>query len=196
MPTRRTLKQKVEYRIARKRRDDVFLPREFTDLAGEDQVLRALRRLVREGRLIRLGYGVYARAVRSRLSGRVMIDSPNGFSSAARQALTKLGVAWEPPESERAYNEGRSPQIPANPAVKVKSRFRRRLSDAPRGAGVLRPSVTRPRREGLACRSGVGGHFGCGERRTDLGVWWRYSPWPGTSPAESNVGRHRLAHRG
>lgn len=129
MPTRRTLKQKIEYRIARRPKDDVFLPREFADLAGEDQVLRALRGLVKEARLMRLGYGVYARAVRSRLSGRLMVDSPNGFSGAARQALTKLQVPWEPSSSERAYNEGRSTQIPVNPKVKVKSRFQRRLSD-------------------------------------------------------------------
>jgi len=58
-----------------------------------------------------------------------MVDSDNGFSSAARQALTKLGVAWEPGSSERAYNEGRSTQIPATPTVKVKGRFHRRLSD-------------------------------------------------------------------
>lgn len=129
MQKSKTLKQKIEYRIARRTRDDVFLPREFADLAGDDQVLRALRLLVREGRLLRLGYGVYARAVQSRLSGRSMVDSPNGFSGAALQALTKLGVPWEPSDSVRAYNEGRSTQIPVNPAVRVKSRFRRRLSD-------------------------------------------------------------------
>lgn len=125
----RTLKQKIEYRIARRQKEDVFLPKEFSDLAGEDQVLRALRRLVAEGRLIRLGYGVYARAARSRLSGRVMVDSANGFSGAALQALNKLGVLWEPTANTKAYNEGRSTQIPVNPAVKVRSRFQRRLSD-------------------------------------------------------------------
>lgn len=128
MPTR-TLKQKIEHRIARRRSEDVFLPREFRDLSGEDQVLRALRRLVAEGRLIRLGYGVYARAAPSRLTGRPMIDSANGFVGASRQALEKLRVRWEPTDSERAYNDGRSTQIPVNPAVKVKGRFQRRLSD-------------------------------------------------------------------
>ena len=129
MAKSRTLRQKIEYRMARRHGDDAFLPREFADLGGEDQVLRALRELVRDGRLIRLGYGVYARAMRSRLSGRTMVDSSNGFSSAALQALTKLGVPWEPSDSVRAYNEGRSTQIPINPSVKVKSRFSRRLSD-------------------------------------------------------------------
>jgi hypothetical protein len=127
MPRRKTLREKIEGRIARKTGDDVFLPREFTRLGGEDQVLRALRRLVRDGRLVRLGYGVYGRAVPSRLSGQPMLHSPNGFIGAARQALDKLGVQWEPTESERAYNEGRSTQVPVNPVVRVKGRFRRHL---------------------------------------------------------------------
>lgn len=127
MPRHKTLREKIESRIARKRGDSVFLTREFTTLADEDQVLRALRSLVRDGRLVRLGYGVYGRAVPSRLSGRPMLYSPNGFIGAARQALDKLGIAWEPTESERAYNEGRSTQVPVNPVVRVKGRFRRHL---------------------------------------------------------------------
>src|SRR4029077_3945440 len=126
---RTTLRGRIEARIARKPGEDVFLPREFADNGGEDQVLRVLRGLVREGRLVRLGYGVYGRAVVSRLSGEPMLYSPNGFLGAARQALTKLGVAWESTEAERAYNEGRSTQVPVNPVVRVKGRFSRRLRD-------------------------------------------------------------------
>ena len=105
------------------------MPREFRDLGGEDQVLRVLRMLVREKRLVRLGYGVYGRAVVSRLSGAPILYSQNGFLGAARQALTKLGVTWEASEAERDYNEGRSTQIPLNPVVRVKGRFSRRLRD-------------------------------------------------------------------
>src|SRR5580658_3606323 len=132
MRRRGTLREKVERRIARKRRDDVFLPREFRDLGGEDQVLRVLRGLVREKRLVRLGYGVYGRAVVSRLSGEPVLYSSNGFLGAARQALTKLGVPWEPTAAEQAYNEGRSTQVPVNPVVRVKGRFSRRLYDGRR----------------------------------------------------------------
>ena len=128
MAQRKTLLDRVETRIARKR-DDVFLTREFSDLGGEDQVLRALRSLVRDNRLIRLGYGVYGRAAVSRLSGKPLLYSQTGFIGAARQALTKLGVAWEPTAAERAYNEGRSTQVPVNPVVRVKGRFSRRLRD-------------------------------------------------------------------
>lgn len=107
--------------------DDVFLPREFADLGGEDQVLRVLRGLVREGQLVRLGYGVYGRAVVSRLSGKPILYGQGGFIGAARQALTKLGVAWEATEAEQDYNEGRSTQVPVNPVVRVKGRFARKL---------------------------------------------------------------------
>ena len=126
MPKRRTLRERVRERIAR-RRDDVFLTREFRDLGGEDQVRRALRGLVRDGQLVRLGYGGYGRAEKSRLSGEPMLAAPGGFIDAARQALDKLGVQWEPTEFQRAYNEGRSTQVPVNPAVRVKGRFARQL---------------------------------------------------------------------
>lgn len=126
MHDRKTLRERVETRIARKR-DTVFLTREFRDLGGEDQVLRVLRTLVREKRLLRLGYGVYGRAFVSRLSGAPVLNSPDGFTGAAREALTKLGVQWEPTEAERAYNEGRSTQVPVNPVVRVKGRFSRQL---------------------------------------------------------------------
>ena len=122
-----TLRDKVEARIAG-RRGAVFLTREFRDLGGEDQVLRALRELVREKRLLRLGYGVYGRAFVSRLSGAPVLDSPNGFAGAAREALTKLRVEWEPTAAERDYNEGRSTQVPVNAVVRVvKSRITRKI---------------------------------------------------------------------
>jgi hypothetical protein len=123
----KSLRDRIEDRMARKMGDAVFLPREFSALGSEDQVLRALRGMVRDGRLVRLGYGVYGRAVPSRLSGKPMLYSPDGFIGAARQALDKLGVKWEPTEAERAYNEGRSTQVPVNPVVRVKGRFRRQL---------------------------------------------------------------------
>jgi hypothetical protein len=132
MRQQKTLRERIEVRIAWKRGDDVFLTREFRDLGGEDQVLRAIRGLVSEKRLVRLGYGVYGRAVVSRLSGEPILYSPSGFLGAARQTLNKLGVAWEPTDAEKAYSEGRSTQVPVNPVVRIKGRFSRRLSDGKR----------------------------------------------------------------
>jgi hypothetical protein len=132
MRERKTLKDRIEARIERRRSDDVFLTREFRDLGGEDQVLRGLRTLVREKRLVRLGYGVYGRAMVSGLSGKPVLYARDGFLGAARQALTKLGVSWEPTDAERAYNSGNSTQVPVNPVTRVKGRFSRRLSDGKR----------------------------------------------------------------
>src|SRR5882672_673610 len=92
MRKRKTLRERIEERIARKKGEDVFLPREFTDLGDYDQVRRALRSLVRDKRLVRLGYGVYARAIVSRLSGEALLFHPTGLRGAAREALDKLGV--------------------------------------------------------------------------------------------------------
>src|ERR1043166_1985695 len=127
MPRSKTLREKIKARIARRKGEDVFLTREFADLGGEDQVLRALRGLVREGQLVRLGYGVYGRAFKSSLTGKPVLRSTDGFIGAARQALDKLGVKWDLTEAQRAYNEGRSTQIPVNPVVRVKGRFSRHL---------------------------------------------------------------------
>jgi hypothetical protein len=133
-----TLRQRIEARIA-KRRDDAFLTREFRDLGGPRQVLRALRQLTEQGKLIRLGYGVYARAMRSRLSGEPILYNPDGFEGAARQALTKLGVKWEPTQAQRTYNEGRSTQVPINPAVRIKGRFSRHLRSGSTELRIERP---------------------------------------------------------
>jgi hypothetical protein len=128
MSRRNSLQSRIEARLA-ERRDDVFLTREFADLGGERQVLRALSRIVAAGGLVRLGYGVYGRAFTSKLSGKPLLYNPDGFIGAAREALTKLGVAWEPTAAERAYNEGRSTQIPVNPRIRIKGRFSRKLRD-------------------------------------------------------------------
>ena len=70
------------------------------------------------------------------LSGEPMLAARGGFIDAARQALDKLGVQWEPTEFQRAYNEGRSTQVPVNPAVRVKGRFARRLQLSGYGAAA------------------------------------------------------------
>ena len=87
MPRPKTLREKIEDRIARKKGDDVFLPREFADLGGEDQVLRALRILVRDKRLVRLGYGVYGRTVISRLVGRPLDRHARARVEGCQQSL-------------------------------------------------------------------------------------------------------------
>jgi hypothetical protein len=110
-----------------RQRDDVFLKRGSAISAARTQVLRALRGMVPDGELVCLGYGVCGRAETSQLSGQPMPAARGGFIDAAQQALDKLGVPWEPTEFQRAYNEGRSTQVPVNSAVRVKGRISGRL---------------------------------------------------------------------
>jgi hypothetical protein len=127
MGRRLTLRERVEARIA-ERRDDAFLTREFTDLGGERQVLRALSQLTGEGKLIRLGYGTYARAEISPITQQPMLAG-DGFGAVSRQVLDKLKVGWEPSSAERDYNEGRSTQVPMTPRVRLRpgNRISRKL---------------------------------------------------------------------
>ena len=127
MRRRGTLRERVKARVV-ERRDNAFLTREFLDLGGERQVLRALRELTEAGDLIRLGYGAYARAELSSLTQRPMLAG-DGFGQVSRQVLDKLHVPWEPSTAERAYNEGRSTQVPMTPRVRLprQSRFSRKL---------------------------------------------------------------------
>ena len=127
MGRRLTLRERVEARIA-ERRDDAFLTREFTDLGGERQVLRALSQLTGEGKLIRLGYGTYARAEISPITQQPMLAG-DGFGAVSRKVLDKLKVGWEPSSAERDYNEGRSTQVPMTPRVRLRpgNRISRKL---------------------------------------------------------------------
>ena len=90
-------------------------------------MLRAPRELTEAGKLIRLGYGVYAKAVISSLTNRPMLAG-DGFGPVSRQVLDKLKVPWEPTTAERAYNEGRGTQVPMTPRVRLRnSRSSRKL---------------------------------------------------------------------
>ena len=63
------LETRVMKKVVANRRRGVFLRADFADLGEYDQVGRALRRLVRKGRLIRIGQGLYAKAAQSPFDG-------------------------------------------------------------------------------------------------------------------------------
>jgi hypothetical protein len=120
----------LEFRIRakiRKSRRTVFLREDFEALGGYDQVGRVLRQLVIQGRLVRIGKGIYAQARKNRITGKLMLSAPGGFDQVAKESLNCLGVQWEPASAEQAYNAG-STQIPARVVVKVKGPFSRSIS--------------------------------------------------------------------
>lgn len=127
MARRDSLQSKIEKRIA-ERGDTVVLTREFLDMGSRDAVLRALRGMMRDKKIARIGYGVYGVTGVSRLSGRQYLLAPGGLTGAARATLTKLGVDWRPSKFADDYNSGRSTQVPFNSSLRVKGRFSRKIS--------------------------------------------------------------------
>jgi len=119
---KRTLKQKMETRINR-RKGDVVLRADFADLGDYDQVGRVLRILVKEEILVKLGQGIYAKAKRSALTGELVPQG--GIIQATREALTKLGVKVLPSSLERSYNADSSTQVPTGRLIGTNKRVRR-----------------------------------------------------------------------
>ena len=121
---RETLETQVLKRIDRKR-GDVFLRADFGDLGGYDQVGRVLRRLVREGKLLKIGMGLYTRARPSTLDGA---PTPvKGLRSLADEALRRLGIGTAPTRLEEDYAAGRTTQVPAGRRIAVSKRVRRKI---------------------------------------------------------------------
>jgi len=122
--TSESLETRLMKRIDRKR-GDVFLRSDFKDLGGYDQVGRALRELVRQGRLLKIGQGLYARAEASPFDGN---PAPvKGLRALAVEALDKLGVKSTPTRFEEAYNSGNTTQVPAGRVIAVTKRVRRKI---------------------------------------------------------------------
>lgn len=122
--TNKTLEQRIAGRLARKK-GDVFLRADFEDLGGYDQVGRVLRKLVERGELVKIGYGLYARAGVSPLSGRTI--PKKNLPALATEALQKLNVETRPSQAVEAYNAGRSTQVPTGRVIAVKGRIARKI---------------------------------------------------------------------
>lgn len=106
-------------------RNDVVLRQDFLDLGEYDQVGRCLLRLVRDGRLVKIGQGIYVRAIVSPLDGRPTL--PKSLNSLVVEAMKKLGIPTVPTVTERGYNEGKTTQVPTGRTIGVRKRVRRHI---------------------------------------------------------------------
>jgi hypothetical protein len=118
------LAYKISARIAKKA-NFVFLREDFEDLAGYDQVGRILKGLVQKGKLIRIGYGLYAKAKLSTLTGKIVPVAP--LPTLAKQALERLGLETAPSRLEKEYNAGKTTQVPTGRLIAVKGRVCRKI---------------------------------------------------------------------
>ncbi len=123
-PRPQPLEKRIARRIARKKAN-VFLRRDFEDLGGYDQVGRALRCLTAKGRLVKIGYGLYARTAISPISGRTVVAKP--LPSLALEALERLDVQAMPSTFAQANSAGASAQVPTGRVIAVRSRISRKI---------------------------------------------------------------------
>ena len=108
-----------------RKRGDVILRSDFKDIGDYDQVGRCLLILVTEGALIKIGQGIYVRAVVSPLDNSPTL--PKSLNSLAEEALKRLDIPTAPTSMERSYNEGRSTQVPTGRVIGVRKRVRRSI---------------------------------------------------------------------
>ena len=64
-----TVKERMIRSIA-KRKGEVVLRSDFAELGSASQISRALKELLKDGKIVRLGYGVYAKAKLNIFSGK------------------------------------------------------------------------------------------------------------------------------
>ncbi len=114
----------IERRIRRSSRN-VFMRADFDEFGSYDAVGRALRSQVQTGRMVQIGYGLYAKAEPSPLTGK---PAPIvGIRTLASEVVARLGKSVEPTGFETAYNSGRSTQVPTGRTLAVNARIRRRI---------------------------------------------------------------------
>lgn len=106
-------------------RSNVVLRADFNDLGSYRQLSRIFKKFTFEKKLVKIGSGLYAKAYVSKYSNVPLIK--NGTDAALREALKRLGIAYESGSAEKDYNEGKTTQIPVGNVVKLKDRCRRRI---------------------------------------------------------------------
>lgn len=121
----KTIEGRIALRIARKR-SPVLLREDFDDLGGYDQIGRALLALTKKGKLIKIGYGLYAKARVSSLTGNTVPMEP--LPALAQKALDRLGASPGPSRAATEYQEGRSTQVPTGRLISVNKRISRKIA--------------------------------------------------------------------
>lgn len=121
----KTLRSRVTVRIA-ERNQAVFMREDFEDLGGYEQVGRALRQLAKEGKLLKIGYGLYAKTKKSILTGNTIPVAWLG--DLAREALGRLGIQTFPSSADIEYYRDRTTtQVPTGRLIGIKGRIKRRI---------------------------------------------------------------------
>ncbi len=111
-----TLEELIAFEIDNSLRD-VFMLKDFNDIGSEGQVLLGLNQLEEKGKIMRMGEGIYAKAVISPLSKRIV--PCKSLRQLATELLESLSIEVVASSYEKAYNEGRTTQVPTGRVIGV-----------------------------------------------------------------------------
>lgn len=114
---------KLEDRVVRsiaRRKSVVILRSELLSLGSPTQLGRVLSELVRTGKRLRVGNGIYAKTRVNRFTGRLAPAAT--FEAIAPEAFRKLGMDIASGILASDYNTGKSTQVPMTPAVSTETR--------------------------------------------------------------------------
>lgn len=123
---KRTLIDSIKLKIKKSKRN-TFLLKDFDNLVEKydyDQVLRGLRNLIKEGLLIKISRGVYAKT-KVLSDGSVLLSK--GINELATEALNNLGIKTGPSSYSIQYAQGDTTQVPTGRVIAVNKRVRRKI---------------------------------------------------------------------
>ena len=118
------LEKRIQYRI-KKSSDSVFMLPDFLDLSDRDQVMRALRKLIKKGLIVKVGQGVYVKAIKSLISNKYIPILT--LQEIGKTVAQKLKIKVIPNKFEVWYNEGKSTQVPTGLVISVLGRISRKI---------------------------------------------------------------------
>jgi hypothetical protein len=122
-------KNSIEYKALqriKKMCGNVVLRQDLTDLGSYRQVSRIFKKLIDANQLIKIGAGLYAKASFNEMLNRPIIKG--GFSQICTEVLDRKGIKWEFGTAIQEYNAGLSTQVPCRIVVKLKTRYRGKIS--------------------------------------------------------------------
>lgn len=112
-------------RSIRRQASDLILRRDLSRFGSISRVDAVIAELIRDGIILRIGSGVYAKA---RVLPTGAVVPRKSLWPLAKEALDKLGIEYEVHPTIRAYELGVSEQIPMRYVVRTVSRVSRKMS--------------------------------------------------------------------
>jgi hypothetical protein len=98
---------------------DFFFRKEFVGMASDTQINRVLKQLIAENKLAKISSGVYAKVVRSPLSGNLVLS--RSLPDLAHRILKDLGYETGMSSLRRANLEGKTTQVSTGRVIGILS---------------------------------------------------------------------------